>query len=536
MVKYSWLPKLAAVGLGCVVAGCGGSARQGQVRTTPPPPPPPVTAEVKPVQAPLPPPVDPVQTLIDESQRLYEQGKRDLDLGHLEQARAAFNRAIDVLLSAPGGARTEPRLRAQFDRLVDRISALEVAALATGDGFAEKPTEPASLDQLLAMSDTLTDAVPTRAVAATVQTDLAETEHDIPIPQNEKVLAYIELFQGRLRSFIQDGLDRGGQYLPMIQNVFRAEGLPLDLAYVPLIESAFKTNALSVKSARGVWQFVHATALENGLRHDWYIDERSDPEKATKAAAKYLKTLSRIFDGDWHLALASYNGGPGRVQRAMKRTGRDDFWELSSNKRWLPRETREYVPMILAAMVIARNPAQYGFSFTPSSPLPRETVNVSGPLDLRRVAEWTGDAGGHDRAAEPGASPLDDARARCGVFAQGAGGDGRHAGKAAQRDAGIRARRAQLAYGEIWRDAAHHRTQAARQPRRSGRGQLPVGQGARAPRAEADHPARTRDTDGLAARSADAAARVATHRRARVARLDAGHAARSPKWSAVSTR
>jgi peptidoglycan lytic transglycosylase D len=390
MVKNFWLPKLVALGLGCVVAGCGGSARQGQVRTTPPPAPPPATAEVKPVQAPAPPQADPIQALIDDSQRLYEQGKRDLDLGHLEQARAAFNRAIDVLLSAPGGARTEPRLRAQFDRLVDRISALEVASLATGDGFAEKPTEPASLDQLLAMSDTLTDAVPTRAVAATVQTDLAETEHDIPIPQNEKVLAYIELFQGRLRGFIQEGLDRGGQYLPMIQNVFRAEGLPLDLAYVPLIESAFKTNALSVKSARGVWQFVHATALENGLRHDWYIDERSDPEKATKAAAKYLKTLSRIFDGDWHLALASYNGGPGRVQRAMKRTGRDDFWELSSNKRWLPRETREYVPMILAAMVIARNPAQYGFSFTPSSPMPRETVNVSGPLDLRRVAEWTG--------------------------------------------------------------------------------------------------------------------------------------------------
>ena len=387
MVKFSWLPKLAALGLGCLVAGCG-SSRQGQVRTTPLPSPPPA-AQVRPAQPSPPAPADPVQALIDESQHLYDQGKRDLDLGHLDQARAAFNRAIDVLLNAPGGARTEPRLRAQFDRLVDRISALEVAALAAGDGFAEKPTEPASIDQLLALSDTIGEPAPTSAVTAAVRTDLAETEHDIPIPQNEKVLSYVELFQGRLRPYIQEGLDRGGQYLPMIQSVFRAEGLPLDLAYVPLIESAFKTNALSVKSARGVWQFVHATALENGLRHDWYIDERSDPEKATRAAAKYLKTLSRIFDGDWHLALASYNGGPGRVQRAMKRTGRSDFWELSAGKRWLPRETREYVPMILAAMVIARNPAQYGFSFVTSTPLSCETVRVSGPLDLRRVAEWT---------------------------------------------------------------------------------------------------------------------------------------------------
>ncbi len=118
----------------------------------------------------------------------------------------------------------------------------------------------------------------------------------------------------------------GAAYLGMIQDVFRAEGLPLDLAYVPLIESAFKPNALSRAQAKGVWQFVRSTAKENGLRHDWYVDERSDPEKATRAAARYLKTLNSMFDGDWHLALASYNGGPGRVQRAMKRSGIDDFW------------------------------------------------------------------------------------------------------------------------------------------------------------------------------------------------------------------
>ena len=387
MVKHPRRPILAAAAFSCVAIGCGGF-HQSHVRTSPPPPAPaPAVTAAPAVQTPA--QIDPVQAIVDESQRIFEQGKKDLDLGHLDQARNDFNRAIDVLLNAPGGARTEPRLRAQFDRLVDRISALEVAALATGDGFSEKPTEPASLDQLLALSDTFDKPAATPEVTAAVQTDLAETSHDVPIPMNDRVLAYVELFQGRLRPFIQDGLERGSQYLPMIQSVFRAEGLPLDLAYVPLIESAFKPNALSRASARGVWQFVHATALENGLHHDWYLDERSDPEKATYAAAKYLKALRRQFDGDWHLALASYNGGPGRVLRAMKRTGRTDFWALSSNSRWLPRETREYVPMILAAMIIARNPAQYGFSFEPDQPAAREAVKISGPIDLRRVAEWT---------------------------------------------------------------------------------------------------------------------------------------------------
>jgi membrane-bound lytic murein transglycosylase D len=124
----------------------------------------------------------------------------------------------------------------------------------------------------------------------------------------------------------------------MIQSVFRAEGLPLDLAYVPLVESAFKPNALSRAKAKGVWQFMAGTAAENGLSHDWFIDERSDPEKATVAAAKYLQTLSEMFDGDWHLALASYNGGPGRVQRALKRGRVDDFWKLAAKPRMLPRE------------------------------------------------------------------------------------------------------------------------------------------------------------------------------------------------------
>ncbi len=384
MLKFSWLPTLAVAGLAVVATGCGSAGRQERPRVLPPAPPP-----VAQAAAPAAPQPDPIQVLIDESQKHYLLGQRELEVGHLDRARVEFNRAIDVLLTAPGGARTEPRLREQFDRLVDRISALEVATLAEGDGFSEKPTEPASIDALFDMAPTV-EAPPTPALAATVETDLARTEHDVPIPQNDRVLNYVEAFQGRLRGFIQDGLDRGSEYLPRIQSVFRAEGLPLDLAYVPLIESAFKTNALSRVKAKGVWQFMRPTANEYGLKHDWYVDERSDPYKATVAAAKYLKVLGRMFDGDWHLALAAYNGGPGRVQRAMKRYGKDDFWTLA-RPRWLPKETREYVPMILAAMIIARNPAQYGFTVPVPTLAPEpELVTVDGPVDLRRVAEWTG--------------------------------------------------------------------------------------------------------------------------------------------------
>jgi membrane-bound lytic murein transglycosylase D len=251
----------------------------------------------------------------------------------------------------------------------------------------QERSEPAPIDQLLETSET---APPPRPeTEKTVAQDLQTGVHDIEIPLNDRVLSYVELFTGRLKGYLEDGMSRGARFLPMIQDVFRAEGLPLDLAYVPLIESAFKPNALSRAKAKGMWQFMKGTALENGLQHDWYIDERSDPEKATRAAAKYLKTLYSMFD-DWHLALASYNGGPGRVQRAMQRSRKADFWSLSDSRRYLPRETRDYVPLILAAVVIARNPAQYGMNIQPIEVPAFETVTVSTAVDLRRVAEWAG--------------------------------------------------------------------------------------------------------------------------------------------------
>jgi membrane-bound lytic murein transglycosylase D len=387
VLRTHHVPTAALLFIGILFAGCAARipvAAAAPQRATTTAPPLKTTPELPQLV------VDPVADLIALSDSHFEAGQSELQLGHLDSARIEFNKALDVLLESVYGARSEPRIREHFDRLVERISATELTSLAQGDGFAEKKYEPASIDDLLALSTFPID--PSAETKQAVAEDLESTEHDIDIPLNGRVLSFVELFTGRLRGYLQDGLSRGVQFLPMIQDVFRAEGLPLDLAYVPLVESAFKPDALSRAKAKGMWQFMRGTALENGLKHDWYIDERAEPEKATRAAAKYLKTLYNMF-GDWHLALASYNGGPGRVQSAIKRSGGvKDFWRLSASKRYLPRETRDYVPLILAAMIVARNPAQYGLDIEPP---PVETPNfekVTLPVavDLRRVAEWAG--------------------------------------------------------------------------------------------------------------------------------------------------
>ena len=374
-----------------LVAACGAGIKTTTARAILPPPTPvlPITAPEVQHSLPQTPAEDPVLVLIAESDRAFRAGQHEVDLGHVEGARQQFDLAVNVLLRSSYGGRTEPRIREHFDRLVDRISAYEVKALAEGDGFTEKKYEPASLDELLAMSATFTEPAAS-AVRGAVPTDLGQSGHELPVPLNRRVQAFIDLFQGRLHEFIEEGLKRGSKYLPMIQSVFRAEGLPVDLAYVPLIESAFNPNALSRAKAKGVWQFMRGTGLENGLRQDWFIDERSDPEKATVAAAKYFATLGQFFGNDWHLALASYNGGPGRVQKAVKAGKTDDFWKLAEKPHLLPRETRDYVPMILAAIVVARNPAQYGFDIEPQPAQEFERVTLPRPVDLRRVAEWAG--------------------------------------------------------------------------------------------------------------------------------------------------
>ena len=377
-----------AAGLCVVLAACGANPKP-QVSATPPPAPA-VQVAPQPPPAPPQPVVDPVATLIATSQRHFDAGETELKAGHLDKARASFDEAVEVLLESPYGARTDARMREHFDRLIDRINAYEVTALAQGDGFTEKKYEAAPIDEILKNATTFPAPAADAATMAAVKADFALNPHDIPIPEHAKVLSYVEVMQGRMREYIQDSLARGAKYMPMIQAVFRAEGLPLDLAYIPIIESSFKTNALSKASAKGPWQFMKPTAKEHGLKTDWFIDERSDPEKATVAAAQYLKALSKMFNGDWNMVLAAYNGGPGRVSRAIKRSGIDDFWKLSATSKYLPRETREYVPLIMAAMIIGRNPAQYGFEAVTAEPIGYEKVAMPQAIDLRRVAEWAG--------------------------------------------------------------------------------------------------------------------------------------------------
>jgi len=210
----------------------------------------------------------------------------------------------------------------------------------------------------------------------------------IPLELNDAVRATIHLYRNGMRDWFSGALVRGGRYLPAIRKAFAAEGVPTELAYVALVESEFQSAAVSGAKAKGFWQFMPATGRRFGLAQDSWVDERSDTEKATRAAAQYLRHLHDVFE-DWNLALAAYNAGEGRVRRAIRRHGTNDFWELS-RARALPRETRDYVPRVQAAILMARAPHRYGFEIDPASPEPVDTVEVDGPFALRDVATCTG--------------------------------------------------------------------------------------------------------------------------------------------------
>jgi membrane-bound lytic murein transglycosylase D len=330
--------------------------------------------------------VDAAPAVIAQAEAHLKAGLAAADEGEMDAARNEFDRAIEALASFPGGALADPRVAEAYRRALDTVQVREVelAAAATEDDAV--PTEPAAIDAVAALP--VSDAPASAESMAQAKAVVEAEPHDLPVELNDAVLSCIDLYQGRLRDWFQEALDRGQQYLPEIRRVFAEEGIPQDLAYLALVESAFKTNAYSRAKAKGVFQFISATGKRYGLAVDWWIDERSDPDKATRAAARYLKDLYALF-GDWNLAMAGYNAGEGKVLRGMSRYRKTDYWELRKT-RALRRETKNYVPLIHAAIVIAKAPDRYGFVLNPNTRPEWEAVTVAGAYDLRVVADCAG--------------------------------------------------------------------------------------------------------------------------------------------------
>lgn len=226
--------------------------------------------------------------------------------------------------------------------------------------------------------------------ARVLRLPIAETRSfdlEMEIPRHGSVEAAIEYFSGPRRETIQSSFLRSAPWIPMIHEILVSQGLPPDLSYLPVIESGYRLTLTSRAGAHGMWQFMASTAREYGLRVDWWVDERADPWKATTAAARYLSDLHRTF-GDWPLALAAYNCGPGCVRRTLEKEGVETFWELLERGA-LPRETRGYVPTFYATIVLAGSPERFGFLLPATARPDFDEVVVQGPVSLSYLAETT---------------------------------------------------------------------------------------------------------------------------------------------------
>ncbi len=324
---------------------------------------------------------DAVAELIAQVEKEYRKGQDEYKAGHLEAAKESFDRAFNLVLGSSLDVRSDERLQQEFDRVLDGVNGLELQALQQGDGFTEQKSEPAPIDEANEVTYPVDPNVKAKAEA-----EVKATHSDLPLMMTDPVAGYINYFSTRGRGTLERALARSGRYQAMIQRVLKEEGVPQDLIYLAQAESGFHPLALSHAGARGMWQFMASRAKGYGLERDWWMDERQDPEKSTRAAAQHLKDLYNEF-GDWYLAMAAYNSGPGTVQNAVKRTGYADYWQLYK-RNVLPKETRNYVPIILAVTIMAKNPEQYGLDkVVTDKPVPYDSVKIDYPVDLRLVAE-----------------------------------------------------------------------------------------------------------------------------------------------------
>lgn len=355
--------------------------------------------------------------IIDQSTLALQDGDKYFNEGNYAEARRAYDRAVDVILEAGIDVRTDASLQKHYQDLVEHIFQRQIWAKknyprslplrvsapvtptqptqvqnvvaqqqrpANSRGFGQQAYEPSPLDEIAQLK--LTESEMKDATAADVQSAVDAVRPDFEFKPNALVQSFINYYLGRGRATMESGLRRSGRFLQMAQKIFREEGVPQDLVWLGQVESAWSPLARSWASAVGLWQFIPGTGAQYGLRQDYWVDERSSFEKATRASARYLKWLADRYAGNWELAMAAYNSGEGRVDSAIARTGYADFWEIYA-RGLLPMETRNYVPNILATIIIAKNPERYGFNVKPEPPLTYDLVKVNHSVDLQLVAD-----------------------------------------------------------------------------------------------------------------------------------------------------
>lgn len=362
-----------------------------------------------------------IQRVIERSSGYFHSGEANFKDGNFDKARREYDRAIDIVLESGIDVRSDARLQQHYQALVDSVfrrqmtllSAAPVTAtntVAVADdpqqpaqqktsstqnqtdkqtqdrGFGQQTFAPSPLDELAKIK--LTEEETQGVSEAQVETAVAAAKLDFNFKPNALIQSFINYYQGRGRATMEQGLRRSGRFMPLARKIFKEEGVPQDIVWLGQVESAWSPVARSWAAAVGLWQFIPSTGARYGLNQSYYVDDRSSFEKATRASARYLKWLANRYDGNWELAMAAYNSGEGRVDSAVARSGYADFWEIYA-RGLIPQETRNYVPNILATIIIAKNPEKYGFSAKPEPPLTYDYVKVNNMTDLRLVADAT---------------------------------------------------------------------------------------------------------------------------------------------------
>jgi len=322
--------------------------------------------------------------LMQRADQAYQRGRRFYQNHDEQQARREFDTAVDLMLEASENNPPDRQtFEARLEEMVDAIHRYDLAGLGAGVEVEEAGFDKAPLEDILQMTFPVDPKLKDK-----VKEQVQATVSQLPLSENDAVLGYINYFSGRGHKTLIAGLERAGRYSPMIQRVLQEEGIPQELIHLAQAESGFLPRAVSIKAAAGMWQFVAWRGNQYGLKQTRYTDDRLDPEKATRASAKHLHDLYNIF-GDWYLAIAAYNCGPGVVDRAVERTGYADFWELRK-RNVLPAETTNYVPIILAMTIMAKNAPEYGLEgVVPDAPVEYDTVEVTSPTHLALVADLT---------------------------------------------------------------------------------------------------------------------------------------------------